>query len=396
MQKVELLAPAGDLDKLKLACLYGADAIYIGGKEFSLRYFASNFTLEDIKEGVIFAHKLNKKVYVTVNMVMHNENLVGLENYLRKLKEYDVDAVIVSSLHVLNICKNIDLACHMSTQLSILNSEAANFFASQGSPRVVLAREASLEQIKNIAKSSKAEVEVFIHGGMCSSYSGKCLLSKVMCDRDPNRGGCAHSCRWEYHVYDDEKKEVNKNIYLSMSSKDLCSLREIPALIDAGVASLKIEGRMKSYNYLACIISAYRMCIDDYYSGKKLDFERYFKVMEYGENRLTGHGFFYGNVTVNESLLELSNSFDKAGEFVGIVRGYNKETNLTLLEVKNKIVKNHEYLLISPGGRLEKILVESIKFKDNEFDQYTVAGDIVEIATEKELKPYDLIHVLSE
>ena len=393
MQKIELLAPAGDLDKLKLACLYGADAIYIGGKEFSLRYFASNFSLEDIKEGVLFAHNLRKKVYVTVNMVMHNENLVGLENYLSKLKEYGVDAVIVSSLHVLNICKKIGLACHMSTQLSILNSEAANFFAEQGSPRIVLAREASLNQIRDICKHSKAEVEVFIHGGMCSSYSGKCLLSKVMCDRDPNRGGCAHSCRWEYHVYDSKKNEVNEDLYLSMSSKDLCAIKEISELIDAGVASLKIEGRMKSYNYLACIISAYRMCIDDYYAGKKLDFDGYSKIIEYGENRLTGHGFFYGNVGVNESLLELSNTFDKAGEFVGIVRNYDKTSKTALLEVKNKIITGQEYTCISPIGKFNHIKVNRIVFKGEELPQYTVAGDVIEIECNHELAPYDLIHI---
>ena len=396
MQKIELLAPAGDLDKLKLACLYGADAIYIGGKEFSLRYFASNFTLDDIKDGVIFAHNLGKKVYVTVNMVMHNENLPGLEEYLKNLKNFGVDGVIASSLNVLNLCKKIDLPCHMSTQLSILNSEAANFFAEQGSPRVVLAREASLSQIKEICKNSKAEVEVFIHGGMCSSYSGKCLLSKIMCDRDPNRGGCAHSCRWEYHVCDSEKNEVNKDDYLSMSSKDLCALKEIPALIDAGVASLKIEGRMKSYNYLACIISAYRMCIDDYYAGKKLDFDKCFDIMQYGENRLTGHGFFYGNVTINESLLELSNSFDKAGDFVGIIRSYNAESKTALLEVKNKIIKNYEYLFISPGGNLRTIRINNIAFKGEEFAQYTIAGDLIEISVDEPLKPYDLLHVLSK
>lgn len=393
MRKIELLAPAGDLDKLKLACLYGADAVYIGGKSFSLRYFASNFTLDDIKEGVEFAHKLEKKVYVTVNMVMHNENLKGLEDYLKALKEFAVDGVIASSLYVLSICKKIDLDCHMSTQLSILNSEAANFFIEKGSKRVVLAREASLEQIKNICHNAKGEVEVFIHGGMCSSYSGKCLLSKVMCDRDPNRGGCAHSCRWEYHLYNNKKEEVNKEIYLSMSSKDLCAIREIPELINAGVASLKIEGRMKSYNYLACVISAYRMCIDDIYADKKPDFDRYLRVIEFGENRLTGHGFFYGNVTVNESLLELSNAFDKAGEFVGIVRGYDSESKIALLEVKNKIIKDCDYLHISPGGKIDKIHIGNLSFKGADFDQYTVAGDVIEVYSEVPLQSYDLLHL---
>ena len=393
MKRVELLAPAGDLQKAKYALIYGADAVYIGGKSFSLRYFASNFTNEDIFEAVKFAHNLNKKVYVTVNMVMHDENLSGLKEYLIYLKSIEVDAVIASSIYVLEIGKEIGLEVHMSTQLSILNEEAVNLYYKLGSKRIVLGRELSLEEIKNIKKNTDAEIEVFIHGGMCSSYSGRCMLSHYMCDRDPNRGGCAHSCRWKYHLLDSEGEYLySKDKYMTLSSKDLCAIREIPELISAGVSSLKIEGRMKSLNYLAFIISSYRKCIDDYYDGKKLDFDLYQKFIVYGENRLTGHGFLHGEVTVNESLLDLNDNFDHAGEFIGSVVSYDKENKHIIFDVKNKIVPNEKYLVISPGCRLQEIEIGNIFYKGETVDKFTIAQEIVELECDIEVEPYSLVH----
>ena len=393
MKRVELLAPAGDLLKAKYALIYGADAVYIGGKSFSLRYFASNFTKEDILEAVNFAHNLNKKVYVTVNMVMHDEDISGLKEYLIYLRDIKVDAVIASSIYVLEIGKEIGLEVHMSTQLSILNEETVNLYYKLGSKRIVLGRELSIEEIKKIKQNTNAEIEVFIHGGMCSSYSGRCMLSHYMCDRDPNRGGCAHSCRWKYHLIDDKGELLySEDKYMTLSSKDLCAIKEIPALIDAGVSSLKIEGRMKSLNYLAFIISSYRKCIDDYYDGKELDFDLYQKFIAYGENRLTGHGFLHGEVTVNESLLDLNDNFDHAGEFIGSVISYNIEKKHIILDVKNKIVPNEKYLVISPGCKLFEIEIGNILYKGEPVDKFTVAQEIVELECETEVAPYSLLH----
>lgn len=390
MKRVELLAPAGDLDKLKLALLYGADACYIGGKEFSLRSHASNFTLNDIKEACDFAHALHKKVHVTCNIVMHNDNTKHIKEYLLNLEKCGVDAIITSSIAMLEIAnKYTNLEVHMSTQLSSLNDSAVDFFYKHHAKRVVLGRECSLEDIKNIKKVAKTEIEVFIHGGMCSSYSGKCMLSNVMTGRDANRGGCAHSCRWKYYLYNDNKKAYED--YFSMSSKDLCALKEIPALIDMGVDSLKIEGRMKSYNYLCAIISSYRQLIDDYYDHKPLDYAKYENMISQGENRITGHGFLLGNVTINEQLFTLNDKFEKAGDFIGIVREVNNDE--IVLEVKNKIIKGEEYLCFSPNMEPRKIKIEEIRYNDIDYDVFTIAGLCINIKCNAILKPYDIIHV---
>lgn len=394
MKKIELLAPAGDLDKLKLAYTYGADAVYIGGKSFSLRYFASNFDIKEIEEGARFAHSLNRKLYVAVNMVMHDENLYGLSDYLKTLKSIGVDAVITSSLYVLNLCRNMTLEAHMSTQLSLLNSESVNFFYSLGSSRIVLGRELDINEIRKIKKSVKAEIEVFVHGGMCSSYSGKCMLSEEMCQRDPNRGGCAHSCRWKYHLYSKEGPLFKKEKYLSMSSKDLCLLNEVKDLIEAGVDSLKIEGRMKSLNYLAIIISLYRKAIDSYYEHQDFDISQYKELLSLGENREFGHGFFYGRVTKDEMLLDINDRFAKPGEFIAIVRNYDEVSKIATIEVKNKIRANTNYYLINPSAKLSSIYLGNMYFKGNEIKEYTIAGDFLEVECDEVLHPYDLIHII--
>lgn len=394
-KRIELLAPAGDLDRLKIALIYGADAVYIGGKRLSLRKSASNFTLEDIKSGVEFAHKLNKKVYVACNMVMHDSDNEDTLNYLKALKEIGVDAIIVSSIYIATLAKSISLEVHMSTQLSVLNSEAINFYKNI-SPRIVLGRECSFDDIKNIKKHTDLDIEVFIHGGMCSSYSGKCLLSSLMCDRDPNRGGCAHSCRWKYHFYKDDKKLFNDEDYLSISSKDLCLIHEIPNLIEVGVASLKIEGRMKSQHYLAFIVNAYRRCIDDYYNNQKLDFDYYEKLISYGENRITGCGFINGNVTINEMLMDIKDEYYRPGEFIGVVRSYNNKNHIADLEVKNKIIPNSKYIVLSSVDGLKEIYVKKMFKEDKELEVYTIAGDIIQIEVDKELHPYDIIHIYNE
>ena len=265
--KIELLMPAGDLPRLKACLLYGADAVFIGGKRFSLRAKASNFTIDDIKEGVEFAHALNKKVYVTVNIVPHVNDLKDIEQYLYDLQNVGVDAVIVSSLAIVMFMKenNFTMECHISTQVSASNASYLDFYQRLNCPRVVLARECTIEDIKSIRKHNDLELEVFIQGGLCSSYSGRCTLSNYFVCRDANRGGCAHSCRWDYTLYQNGEKVADDTF--KIASKDLMGICQVPALIEAGVSSLKVEGRMKSLNYVAIVARTYRKIIDLCYEG---------------------------------------------------------------------------------------------------------------------------------
>ena len=394
-KNIELLAPAGDLMKLKVALIYGADAVFIGGHKFSLRSRASNFTLDDIKEGRDFAHKLNKKVYVTCNIVMHQKDLSGLKDYLISLKEAGVDAIITSSLYMAMLAINeVHLQAHISTQDSILNTSAIKYFSSLGIERVVLARECSLEDIKNICEQNITQIEVFIHGGMCSSYSGKCMLSNCMTNRDANRGGCAHSCRWKYDLYDGDSKLNKNNEYFSMASKDLNALQFIPDFIEMGVDSLKIEGRMKSLNYIACVCKAYRKCIDDYISGNELDFDTYNDIIKYCENRETGTGFLKGNVTKTEQLFQLDNECRRSGEFVGIIISYDKETKIAKMILRNKITKDANYSVFSPYTNDTLIYIEEFEVKGNKLESYSVANDIISFRCEKELHEFDIIRAL--
>ena len=394
-KNIELLAPAGDLMKLKVALIYGADAVFIGGHKFSLRSRASNFTLDDIKEGCDFAHKLNKKVYVTCNIVMHQKDLSGLKDYLISLKEAGVDAIITSSLYMAMLAINeVHLQAHISTQDSILNTSAIKYFSSLGIERVVLARECSLEDIKNICGQNITQIEVFIHGGMCSSYSGKCMLSNCMTNRDANRGGCAHSCRWKYDLYDGDSKLNKNNEYFSMASKDLNALQFIPDFIEMGVDSLKIEGRMKSLNYIACVCKAYRKCIDDYISGKELNFDTYNDIIKYCENRETGTGFLKGNVTKTEQLFQLDNECRRSGEFVGIIISYDKETKIAKMILRNKITKDANYSVFSPYTNDTLIYIEEFEVKGNKLESYSVANDIISFRCEKELHEFDIIRAL--
>lgn len=266
--KIELLMPAGDLTRLKVSLLYGADAVFIGGKKFSLRAKASNFSIEDIAEGVKFAHSLNKKIYVTVNIIPHCDDLNNIEEYLLSLDRIHVDAIIVSSLFIIEIVKklNLNLECHVSTQISAVNEDYVKFYEELGCTRVVLARECSLNEIKMIKEHTNSELEVFIQGGLCSSYSGKCTLSNYFVCRDANRGGCAHSCRWDYKLYQNNNL-ISEDIF-KIASKDLMGIRLVKDLIEIGVSSLKVEGRMKSVNYVALVGLTYRKIIDAIYENR--------------------------------------------------------------------------------------------------------------------------------
>ena len=266
--KIELLMPAGDLTRLKVSLLYGADAVFIGGKKFSLRAKASNFSIEDIAEGVKFAHSLNKKIYVTVNIIPHCDDLNNIEEYLLSLDRIHVDAIIVSSLFIIETVKklNLNLECHVSTQVSAVNEDYVKFYEELGCTRVVLARECSLNEIRKIKEHTNSELEVFIQGGLCSSYSGKCTLSNYFVCRDANRGGCAHSCRWDYELYQNNNL-ISEDIF-KIASKDLMGIRLVKDLIEIGVSSLKVEGRMKSVNYVALVGLTYRKIIDAIYENR--------------------------------------------------------------------------------------------------------------------------------
>ena len=272
MKKIELLAPAKDLAKAKIAMMYGADAVYVGGKSFSLRSRASNFSLDDFRKLVEYGKKYNCKVYVTVNIVFHDEDFVGIKEYLTSLNNIGINGVIISNLSLIPIIRNVapNLECHISTQLSSNNSSSVKVLKSWGADRVVLARETSIDEIETIAHKTDMPLEVFIHGGMCSNYSGRCVLSNRMTLRDANRGGCAHSCRWKYHLYDGDDEISTPDCLLSMSSKDLRASAYIERLIKANVASLKIEGRMKSEYYIAQVVKTYRNMIDEIYENGTL------------------------------------------------------------------------------------------------------------------------------
>lgn len=341
--RTELLAPAGNLEKAKIALLYGADAVYIGGKQFSLRARASNFGLDMIEELVNFAHNLKKKVYVTMNIVFHDDDAFGLDEYLLFLDKIKVDAIICSSFLVIERAKAVtNLEIHLSTQFSVANSVLSNYFYDEGVKRVVLARELSIEEIRQVQNNTHTDLEVFIHGGMCVSYSGRCTLSNYTVLRDANRGGCAHTCRWLYNLY--EKDQLISNEFdFQMSSKDLEATEHIKDLLDIGISSLKIEGRMKSIHYIATIVSAYRMLIDDYYQGRMKDISYYQNEIKKAENRQTSYGFFKGDTTIEQQLYNQRSEMPTK-EFVGIVTGYNQEMKMLLLEQRN---------YFSPGDLVE-------------------------------------------
>lgn len=368
--KTELLAPAGNLEKAKIALLYGADAVYIGGKQFSLRARASNFGLETIKEIVDYAHEMNKKVYVTMNIVFHDDDIFGLDEYLLYLEKINVDAIICSSMVVIERAKELtNLEIHLSTQFSLSNSALANYFYKEGIKRVVLARELSMEEIKKVQKNSLTDLEVFIHGGMCVSYSGRCTLSNYTVLRDANRGGCAHTCRWLYDLYENGKL-LSENHDFQMSSKDLEATSYIKDLLDANISSLKIEGRMKSIHYIATVVSAYRMLIDDYYNGCMRDLTFYQNEIQKAENRQTSYGFFAGDTTIEQQLYNQRSEIPTK-EFVGMVMGYDDENKYLILEQRN---------YFSPGDTLEIFTPDktTIQFKvkeiyDEEFNSLDAA-----------------------
>lgn len=382
MNKIELLAPAGDLERLKIAVLYGANAIYLGGKKFSLRSRASNFEMEDIAEGVRFAKEHGAHIHVTVNMLPHEEDLHGLEEYLKELESVGVTAVICASPYIAMTAKRVapKLEVHISTQHSSTNSAAVAYWKEKGMDRVVLARECTLEDIKETAKHSDLPLEVFIHGGMCISYSGRCVLSNHMTGRDANRGGCAQSCRWKYRLFDEETQLHDDEDLFSMSSKDLMAAKFIPDLIEMNIASLKIEGRMKSAYYIATLIKTYRMLIDEVYEKGRLDDKRmawYYNELAKAENRPTGVGFYEGQPQPTAHLYGV-NGAGVTQEFIAYVLDYNADNQIATLEVRNNFKGKIPVEVFGPHISMTQFRLDEL---------YDMEGNLLEVAN----KPMQII-----
>ena len=392
--KYELLAPAGDLEKLKVAIMYGADAVFIGGLKFSLRSRASNFTLSDIKEACDFAHQHNAKIHVTCNIVMHNLDVDDVKEYLKELEKCGVDCIIASSLYILKMVKeNTKMEAHVSTQASTTNYEAVNLFESLGMDRCVLSRELNLDEIEEIRKKTNIDLEVFIHGGMCVSYSGRCMLSNNMTNRDANRGGCAHSCRWCYDIVNEGKVLNPEGDYFAMSSKDLIAIKAIPRLMDIGINSFKIEGRMKSINYIATVVNAYRKIIDEYKENHSIkSFEVYENMIKKGENRPTSTGFLFGDTTVEQMLYDLNKTLPTK-EFIGIVKSYDEETKIATVEQRNYFTPNSTIEVFTPN---ETFNIKIDNIYDEEMNLLDVARhplQIIKFKCDRKLNPYDLLRL---
>lgn len=367
-RKIELLAPAGNLEKLKFAYLYGADACYIGGRNFSLRANAKNFSIEEINEACIYAHNLGKKVYVTVNIVFHNEDIEGITSYLKELSLAKVDAIIISDPFIIDIINenNIDLKVHISTQASTLNYETVLFWKSQGVERVVLGREASKEDIKEIIDKTGMEIETFVHGAMCSSYSGRCVLSNYFTNRDANRGGCAQICRWEFPLYDENLNEIKSNTKFTASSKDLMMASNIKDMIEIGITSLKVEGRMRSNYYVATVINTYRNIIDDYYNNELTDekLNHYINILNRVANREACVQFFDKLPGVNEQYYlgrnEVSNQ-----DFLGIITDYDEETKMVTITERNYFKTGDKVEVFGPNIKPFTFIMPDIYNEDN-------------------------------
>jgi len=377
MKKIELLSPAGDLNRLKLAYLYGADACYIGGREFSLRANANNFSIEEMEEACNFAHRLGKKVYVTVNIVFQNENYDGLLDYLKELERIKVDALIISDPSVVKIIKdnNLDLNIHISTQFSTANYEVAKFFKNLGAERVVLAREVSKSEIKEIIDKVGIEVETFIHGAMCSSYSGRCILSNYFTNRDANRGGCAQICRWDFDLYNEEEK-IESDTKFTMSCKDLSMIEQIPEMIDIGISSLKVEGRMRSNYYIATVINTYRNAIDDYYDNKLTNdkIKYYKKILDRVANRDSVCQFF-DKFPDKDAQYFLGRQEVSNQDFLGLVINYDEENKEAIITQRNYFKLGDTIEVFGPN-------IETFSFTvDKMFDE---EGTLIEIANHPE------------
>ena len=359
-KRPELLAPAGTMEKLHMALAYGADAAYLGGTQFGLRAFGGNFTNEEIRAAVQMAHRAGKKIYVTVNVFPHNNDLVSLPDYLRFLAEVQADAVLVADLGVFMLVREAapTLPVHISTQANNVNWRTVRAWQELGAERVVLARELTREEIREIRQHTDVDLELFVHGAMCISYSGRCLLSSYFTGRDANRGSCAQSCRWKYALVEAARPgeyypiaEDERGTYI-MNSKDLCLLPYLDEVVDVGIDSLKIEGRMKSVHYVASVVKAYRMALDACLSDVPYEVQpEWLKELEKVSHRAYTTGFFFGKTTAADQIYG-SSSYEQSSDFVGLVRSYDEATQLATVEQRNHMKLGQEIEVFQPEGAL--------------------------------------------
>lgn len=373
IQKPELLAPAGNMEKLHMALLYGADAVYLGGKMFGLRAFASNFSLAEMDEAVAFAHSLHKKVYVTVNIFAHNEDINNLPDYLRSLQAIGVDALLISDFGVWSVAREIipEMPLHVSTQANTTNWAAVKAWENLGASRVVLARELSFTEMKEIGSKTEVELEAFVHGAMCISYSGRCWLSSYLTGRDGNRGACAQVCRWEFSLTEKNRPgEVydvagdDQGTYI-MNSKDLCLLPYLPQLMEAGICSFKIEGRMKSAHYAASVVSVYRRAIDacwrdpQHFTVK----QEWLDELEKVSHRPYTTGFALGKPDASAQVYTTS-SYLQTHEFVGLVRDW--DNGWLTVEQRNHMKEGETLEVFCPDGSLRALVLKEMRNQDGE------------------------------
>ena len=364
-RRVELLAPSGDLERVKISLLYGADAVYIGGQEYSLRANANNFSIEEIKEACDFAHKLNKKVYLTLNIVFHNEDLDNVYSFIKEVVDAGIDAFIVSDPFIIKYIKeNFNVEVHLSTQGSTTNKESVKYWKDEGVDRVVLAREVSIKEIKEIYDETKIDLEVFIHGAMCTFYSGRCTLSNYFTNRDSNRGGCAQICRFAFDIEDSKTK-------FTMATKDLNMASILDKLISAQVKSLKVEGRMRSPYYLATVLSSYRKLIDAYYNNTLTEelINKQEKILSRVANRETSTHYYLKEADYTDQYYtgrqELSNQ-----DFLALVLDYDEKEKIATLTERNYFKVGDEVEIFTPSG-------ETFSFKvDNLFDEFMNPIDV--------------------
>ena len=402
MQKMELLAPAGNMDKLKLAFFYGADAVYLGGKSFGLRAFSDNFSEEELKEAVEYAHSLGKRVHVTVNIFPHNADLKGLPDYLRYLYEIHADAILIADPGIFSIARQVvpDLPIHISTQANTTNWASAKFWHDNGAKRVVMAREVSMKDIKEIHDKVPVELEGFVHGAMCISYSGRCLLSNYFTqNRDSNRGQCVQCCRFKYNVVEEKRPgqyfpvvEDERGTYI-FNSKDLCLLPYIPDLYQAGLSSLKIEGRMKSVHYVATVVKVYRQALDAYERDPQ-----HFHVLpewvaelEKISHRPYTRGFSVSHPTEADQVYSHSSN-TQTHEFIGLVKSYDTDQHIAWIEQRNYFKLGQAVEFLQPKGALIRQTIQRIvDDKGQDLDAARHPQQLVGIYMDTPLEPYSMM-----
>ena len=391
MEKPELLAPGGSLEKLKTAIMYGADAVYIGGEAYSLRVAAENFSEDDMKEGLEFAHSRGKKVYLTANIIPHNKDIDEFYKFVEKIKPMGFDAVLTADLGIFDILREQapEIPIHVSTQANNVNYRSAAMWYKLGAKRVVLGREMSFKEMREIRERTpkELELEAFVHGAMCISYSGRCLLSNYMTGRDANQGACAHPCRWNYSLVEQTRPGEYMDIYENergsfiFNSKDLCLIEHIPELIESGISSFKIEGRVKTSYYVATIVKAYREEIDRYfenpqsYTFDKSQFEELCKV----SHRPYTTGFAFGRPD-GKGQVYIDSSYIRDYDLIGIVTDYDSSTGIATITQRNRFFKGDEIEILQPGKPFHTQIVESMKNEnDEEIDVAPHAAMIVKI-----------------